>query len=83
MDGAMKFYNVTTDDFITDRCQIIERLVTMAGSVLTFSQRNGPGPDVVPAESKALLRRAAGRDGRERWAVEMLVRDFWRSQVLT
>ena len=75
-----RLYDLPTNSFISERNQIIDRVVRLAACVMTFSEAppaGARGSD--PADD--LLRRAA----RERWVAERVrtvVRWYWRSEVM-
>lgn len=76
-----RLYDLPTNSYITDRSQIIDRAVSLAACVLTFSEDRENG-FARPKVAEELLERAA----RESWVAEavwFVVRWYWRSEVMT
>lgn len=80
----MKIYDIVNDRYITDRAEIIDRVVGDAGAALTYSQRRAKHGRLYWAygneERDALLAKALS-DESVLWVVQRLARAFWRSEV--
>jgi hypothetical protein len=78
----MRLYEVNTDTYITDRAQIVDRLVLAAARLLTFSVSAGyEGLDLPPKAAELLAVASVGRGTRANRGLYLTVQMLWRAWV--
>lgn len=80
----MRMFDYATGDFLTDRAEIIDRLVIRAISFLTFASSDGT---CLPVEQRPTARRVlsdflGNNDFRASYTLPVLVKALWRADVV-
>ena len=79
----MRLYNPQTDDFLTERSQIVDRLTAIALALLTTrSNRVTRVGSALGDDSIRLAKQVAAGDPGQGWTLKFLVRALWRSEVI-